>query len=177
MIYLRAWPRLVFPLAIAACNGQFDFDTDLPDAEVVEPVDAPALDAGADVAAAVDARADVHVDSGLVGGRIICGATNSCGLPNRACCWTDAGSACIEPGEATCPGLLTRCDSASDCTGGRVCCATLADTKGPMVACQDVAACAGANQIVLCDPSDPTSCASCAPAAPPLPFGLYQCQP
>jgi hypothetical protein len=159
------WLACVAAITAAACDDQFDFDTET-DGAVSEP------DADADSSAVSDGW--LESDVSRPAGRIACGAS-TCVLPLRACCVRSSGPACIEPAEVVCSGVLIQCDSSNDCRLGTICCATVIDAALDSVRCELPADCAAPGQVELCDPSDPTACTTCAPAAAPLPAGYHAC--
>jgi hypothetical protein len=162
-----------------ACNGQFDFDTQVLDAG--EPpiivIDAAPSDAAP--------TSDRPTDTSRTGVHIACGAID-CASPG--CCSTSAALSCVDIAEGgTCGGLLIQCDDADDCPEGQVCCAEGDDRVSPScpetgdchlqrVHCESEAHCRASNYVILCNPDRPSPCTECvASSLPGLPPGYHQC--
>jgi hypothetical protein len=171
---------ILLAAAGAACNGQFDFDTALPDAG--EP---PIIVVDA---AMSDMARDAMADLPGTGVHIACGATD-CASPG--CCTTSAGQSCVDIAEGgTCGGLLIQCDDTEDCPLGQVCCAEGNDllpacTAGQdcrpnpslqRVHCEPETHCRTSSYVILCNPDRPSPCAQCvASSLAGLPPGYHQC--
>ncbi len=115
---------------------------------------------GGDIGTAGAAMGGVSMggaSSGGIGGVGVGGAAGAAGEPSvpdvacgndrceagrEVCCVSVAGFACIGNGR-TCNGAVLDCTSASDCTGGDVCCLGLATPTGSVSSCKD--RCAPAN--------------------------------
>jgi hypothetical protein len=163
----------LLPALLAACNGQFEFDTtplDAGDAASVVP----------DVIVTDDAAGEAAIDASKVG--IVCGQTT---CPAPFCCGTSQGFACIDVAKGgSCGGILIQCDDTADCPAGQVCCAEgngLSSDGGKAmdldrVHCETEAHCRASQYVILCDPDRPSPCSQCvASSIAGLPPGYHQC--
>jgi hypothetical protein len=135
--------------ALAACNGRFDFDTEL------------------------DAAADSDVP---FIGILECGG-ETCHSATQLCCLDSTGSHCVDA-LAACSGVSIPCDDPSDCSQGKACCSEERSAQVVHVECEDATSCLSKGHVLLCSPRDPGACSggTCAPTTQtPLPPGYHQC--
>jgi len=152
--FATALSLVLVVVAFGACNGSFDFDTE--------------LDVAADAAAADAGRAFV--------GKIECD-TQTCDATTQHCCVDSTGPHCVEV-LAACAGLSIPCDDPSDCPPGNGCCSEAREGQIAQVECEEPTSCLSKGHVLLCSPGDPGACSSgiCLPAAQaPLPPGYHQC--
>jgi hypothetical protein len=178
----RASAALLVALVLSACNGQFDFDTALPDAGGPPVI---IVDGGPED---VSAPTDATTEPPGTGIHIACGAADCSTV--GCCSSTSNGFSCVDvPAGETCAGLLIQCDDSDDCPAGQVCCAEGEDLNHPpctsdvcndnprllRVHCEPEARCRG-DFVALCNPDRPSPCAQCI-SSPlvGLPPGYHQC--
>jgi hypothetical protein len=164
--------KLLFLLvAASACNGQFDFDTALLDAE------APGI---SEVGSADIATSEAATDVPRTGVRIACGASECSSV---GCCATAGGTSCIDAADGgMCGGLVISCDDTEDCPAGQVCCAegesncAACGLRPQRVHCEPESHCRAMNFTILCNPYRPSPCTQCvATTLTGLPPGYHQC--
>jgi hypothetical protein len=155
-------------IACTACNGRFDFDTEL-DASPAE-----LSDAKPDTNIAVDEGA-IDSNQSYVA-KIECDQ-RTCDSATQHCCVDSTGPHCIDA-LAACSGLTIRCDDPSDCPQGKSCCLEVRSGQVVAVECEDATSCLSKGHDLLCSPSDPGACngGTCTSTAQgPLPPAYHQC--
>jgi hypothetical protein len=172
---------VVVVVGAAACNGRFDFDTEL-DASVGaegdgEPDGLLQADDGP-TESMMDVPPDLASDSDRpFAGFVECGS-RPCDAVTQRCCLDTAGPHCIDAA-STCAGLSIACDDPSDCASGKGCCSEERSGKVAEVHCEDATTCISKGHVLLCGNDDPSVCngGACVPSTQsPLPPGYRECR-
>jgi hypothetical protein len=155
-------------IAFTACNGRFDFDTEV-DASLTE-----LSDAKSDTATPVG---DAPIDSAKPYiGKIECDR-ETCDSATQHCCLDATGPHCIDA-LAVCSRVTIRCDDPSDCLQGNGCCSEARSGQVVVVECEDATSCLSKGHVLLCSPSDPRACSGgicISTTQSPLPPAYHQC--